>query len=104
MTLHIGVDEETGLTHSIEMTPASGRTSRWRGCFRTESEGLEIDRKIAIKRGRRKKLDKDGPDDAREMRKASARAGVEHPLRWLKRCFKCSRVCGTGDCTRAGSA
>jgi len=35
---------------------------------------------------------KDGPEEAEERRKASVRAGVGHPFRWLKRCFKRSKV------------
>jgi len=34
----------------------------------------------------------DGPEEAEERRKAAVRARIEHPSRWLKRCFKCSKV------------
>jgi len=55
-------------------------------------EGLHIDWKIARGRGKRKMPGKGGPEEAEERRKASVRARVEHPFRWLKRCFKCSKV------------
>jgi len=45
-----------------------------------------------MERGKRKMLDKDGPEEAEERRKASVRARVEHPFRWLKHCFKCSKI------------
>jgi len=35
---------------------------------------------------------KDGPGEAEEKRKASVRARLEHPFRWLKHCFKHSTV------------
>jgi len=59
---------------------------------RPENEGLQIDWKIAMRRGQRKMPGKDGPEEAEERRKASVRARGEHPFRWLKRCFKCSKV------------
>jgi len=111
MKLRIGVDEETGLTHSPDRTPANKsdvgmagalprggeeRGSGDAGCRgagkRPENEGLQIDWKIAMGRGKRKTPGKDGPEEAGERRKASVRAGGEHPFRWLKRCFKCSKV------------
>jgi len=111
MTLHIGVDEETGLTHSLDTTPANksdvetaaglprGGEERVSGdagyqgvSNRPENEELQIDWKIAMRRGKRKMSGKDGPEEAEERRKASVRARVEHPFRWLKHCFKYSKV------------
>jgi len=59
---------------------------------RPEGEGLEVDWKIATKRCKRKQPGNCGPDGAERKRKASAPARVEHPIRRLKRCFKCSKV------------
>jgi len=56
-----------------------------------------------VKRGQRQQLAKEGPEDAEERRKASVLAGVEHPIRGLKRCFKCSKLRYRG-CTRNGGA
>jgi len=111
MKLRIGVDEETGLTHSLDRTPANRsdvgmagalprggeeRVSGDAGCQeagkRPENEGLRIDWKIATGRGKRKTPGKGGPEEAGERRKASVRAGVGHPFRWLKRCFGRSKA------------
>jgi len=108
--LHIGVDEETGLTHSPDRTPANRSDVGMAGALlhggeervsgdagyqgagnRPENVGLQIDWKIAMRRGQRKMPGKDGPEEAEERRKASVRAGVEHSFRWLKRCFKYSK-------------
>jgi len=59
---------------------------------RLENERLRIDRKIAMRRGKRKTPGKGGPEEAEERRKASVRARVEHSFRWLKRCFKYSKA------------
>jgi len=45
-----------------------------------------------MRRGRRKKPGKDGAAEAEERRKAAVRARIEHPSRWLTRCFKRSTV------------
>jgi len=59
------------------------RGSRDAGCQgagnRPESEGLEIDWKIAMRRGKRKKPGKEGPEEADERRKASVRARADGP-------------------------
>jgi len=122
MKLHIGLDEEAGLTHSLETTPANKSDVEMAGALprggeervsgdagyqgagnRPESEVRHIDWKIAMRRSKRKMLDKDGPEEAEERRKASVRARVEAPFWWLKHCFKYSKVRYRG-CTRAGSA
>jgi len=111
MTLRIGVDEGTGLTHSLDTMPAnrsdvetvgalprggeqrgSGDAGRQGTVSRPENEGRQIDWGIAMKRGRRKKLDKDGPEEADESRKDSAQAKIERSFRWLKHCLGCSKV------------
>jgi len=105
------VEEEPGLTHSLDRTPANKSNVEMAGALppggdewisgdaghqgagnRPENEGRQIDWKIAMGRGERKTLGKDGPEEAEERRKASVRARVEHPFRWLKHCFKCSKV------------
>jgi len=45
-----------------------------------------------MRRSKRKMPGKDGPEEAEERREASVRARVEHPVWWLKRCFKCSGI------------
>ena len=47
---------------------------------------------MAMRRGRRRLLDKSGPDEAAEHRKGSVRAKVEHPLLYVKRYFGYSKV------------
>jgi len=59
---------------------------------RPENEGRQIDWKIAMRRGKRNAPGKGGPEEAEGRRKASVRARVEHPFRWLKHCFKYSKV------------
>jgi len=115
MTLRIGADEETGLTHSLDTMPANRSDVGMAGALlhggeervsgdagyqgagnRPENEGRQIDWKIAIRRGKRKMPGKDGPEEDEVRRKASVCARIEHPFRWLKRCFKCSKVRNRG--------
>jgi len=111
MTLRIGVNEGTGLTHSLDTMPAnrsdvemagalprggeqrgSGDAGRQGAVSRPENEGRQIDWGIAMKPSKRKTLDKDGPEEADESRKDSAQAKIERSFRWLKHCLGCSKA------------
>ena len=50
---------------------------------RAENEGRDVAWETAMKPGRRRRLDKSGPEEAAEKLKASVRAKVEHPFRCL---------------------
>ena len=47
---------------------------------------------MALKPGKRRGLDKTGPEAAAERRKASVRAKVEHPFLYVKRHFGYAKV------------
>ena len=105
------VDAESGLTHSLETTPANesdvavahtvlhgGEKRVWGDAGhagvgkREENREREVDWRIAMRRGQRKLLDKDGPEEKAERRKGSVRAKVEHPFLYVKRHFGYSKV------------
>ena len=111
MKAHIGVDAESGLTHSLETTPANesdvanahgllhgGEERVWGDAGyagvgkREENRKWKVDWLVAMKRGKRRLLDKDGPEEAAERRKGSVRAKVEHPFLYVKRHFGYSKV------------
>ncbi len=106
MKAHIGVDSESGLTHTPATAPANGpdvaracpaphgdETRVWgdaghRGVGkRPEHRDREVEWRVAMRPGKRRLLDKDGPGEAAEKRKASVRAKVEHPFLYVKRHF-----------------
>ena len=103
MKAHIGVDAETGLAHSLGTTAANasdvatahavlhgGEEAVWGDAGyqgvakRDENKDAAVDWRTAMKPGRRRLLDKSGPEEAAEKRKASVRAKVEHPFLYLK--------------------
>ncbi len=103
MKAHIGVDAGTGLAHSLETTPANGSDvatahavlhggeeevrgdAGYEGVGkRAENRERDVDWRVAMKPGKRRLLDKSGPEEAVEKRKASIRAKVEHPFLYLK--------------------
>ena len=111
MKAHIGVDSESGLTHTLATAPANGsdvahacltlhgdETRVWGGAGyqgvgkRPEHRDKEVDWHVAMKPGRRRKLDKAGAEEAAEKRKASVRAKVEHPFLYVKRHFGYGKV------------
>ena len=111
MKAHVGVDADSGLTHSMETTPANGADvasahalvhgdeevvhgdAGYQGVGkRPENRDSAVDWRVAMKPGRRRLLDKDGPEAAAEKRKASVRAKVEHPFLYVKRHFGYSKV------------
>ena len=107
MKAHIGVDSETGIVHSMSTTPANvhdvkeahnllhgGETVVWGGDAgyqgvhkREENKGLELEWRVAMRPGRRRKLDPESQEALEEKAKASVRAKVEHPFLRLKRQF-----------------
>ena len=111
MKLHIGVDSETGVVHSVSTTPANvhdvtetprllhgGETRVWgdagyQGVHkRPENRDLEVEWQVAMRPGQRRKLEAGSDEAAREKRKASVRAKVEHPFLYVKRRFGYAKV------------
>ena len=93
MKAHIGVDSETGIVHSLSATAANvhdvteahgllhgGETMVWcdagyQGVHkRDENLGREIDWQVAMRPGKRRKLDPESAEAVSEKRKASVRA------------------------------
>ena len=111
MKAHIGVDSETGIVHSLSTTAAnahdvteahnllhSGERVVWcdagyQGVHkRWENLGLEIDWQVAMRPGKRRKLDPVCDEALTEKLKASVRAKVEHPFQKVKRVFGYAKV------------
>ena len=111
MKLHIGVDSETGVVHSMSTTSANvhdvtetprllhgGETQVWGDAGyqgvdkRPENRDLEVEWQVAMRPGQRRKLDAGSDEAAREKRKASVRAKVEHPFLYVKRRFGYAKV------------
>ena len=111
MKAHIGVDAESGLAHSLETTAANvsdvatahavlhgdeeeawGDAGYQGVAKRPENAGSDVDWRTAMRPGKRRVLDKSGPEEAAEKRKASMRAKVEHPFLYVKRHFGYAKV------------
>ena len=111
MKVHIGVDAESGLAHSLTTTSANvsdvatahavlhgGEKEVWGDAGyegvgkRPENRGANVEWQVAMKRGKRRSLDKSGPVEAAERRKGSMRAKVEHLFLYVKRHFGYSKV------------
>ncbi len=111
MKMHIGTDAETGLAHSLTTTAANvhditetdkllhGEESEvwcdagYQGVHkRQEHQEREVTWHVAMRPGKRKALDQDSPEAIAEKLKASVRAKVEHPFRYVKRMFGYSKV------------
>ena len=111
MKAHIGVDAETGLAHSLATTAANESDvatahavlhggeelvhgdAGYEGVGkRPENRAAAVDWRTAMKPGKRRRLDKSGPEEAEEKRKASVRAKVEHPFLYVKRHFGYAKV------------
>ena len=71
-----------------------GRGSRlYRGvCKRLQNRGRDVKWATAMRPGKRRLLDRSGPWEAAEKRKASLRAKVEHPFLYVKRHFGYDKV------------
>ena len=106
MKAHIGVDADTGIVHSMSATGANvhdvteahkllhgGETVVWgdagyQGVHkREENLGLEVEWRVAMRPGQRRKLEPGSEEALTERAKASVRAKVEHPFLRLKRLF-----------------
>ena len=111
MKVHVGVDAETGVVHSMSTTSANvhdvteahrllhgGEKRVWGDAGyqgvakRDENEGLEVEWRVAMRPGRRRQLERGSEEAVEERRKASIRAKVEHPFLWVKRRFGYAKV------------
>ena len=111
MKLHIGVDAATGLVHSLSVTSANvhdvtethrllhgGEQRVWGDAGyigvqkREENLGLGVQWQVAMKPGRRRKLEPGSPAALGEKVKASIRAKVEHPFLDVKGLFGYAKV------------
>ncbi len=111
MKVHIGVDAETGVVHSMSTTSANvhdvteahrllhgGEKRVWGDAGyqgvakREENRGLDVEWRVAMRPGRRRQLEPGSEEAVEERRKASIRAKVEHPFLWMKRRFGYAKV------------
>ena len=115
MKVHIGIDSETGLVHSMSTTAANvhdvtearnllhgGERVVWcdagylgvhkRPENRMENLGREIDWQVAMRPGKRRKLEPGSDEALVERLKASVRAKVKHPFLKVKRGFGYAKV------------
>ena len=111
MKAHIGVDSETGIVHSMSTTAANahditeahnllhgGETVVWgdagyQGIHkREETQGLEVEWQVAMRPGKRRKLEPGSEEVLAEKAKASVRAKVEHPFLRVKGLFGYGKV------------
>ena len=111
MKVHIGVDSETGVVHSMSATSANvhdvteahrllhgGEKQVWGDAGyqgvakRDENEGLDVEWRVAMRPGRRRQLEPGSEAAVEERLKASIRAKVEHPFLWVKRRFGYAKV------------
>ena len=111
MKAHIGVDAGTGIVHSMSATGANvhdvteahkllhgGETVVWgdagyQGVHkRAENLGLEVEWRVAMRPGRRRKLEPGSEEALTERAKAQVRAKVEHPFLRVKRLFGYSKA------------
>ncbi len=111
MKVHIGVDSQTGVVHSVSTTPANvndvtqtpqllhgEETHVWgdagyQGVHkRPENRHLDVEWQIALRPSQRRKLEPGSDDAVAEKRKASVRAKVEHPFLYIKRHFGYGKV------------
>ena len=111
MKVHIGVDSETGVVHSMSTTSANvhdvteahrllhgGEKQVWGDAGyqgvakRDENRGLDVEWRVAMRPGRRRQLEPGSEEAIEERRKASIRAKVEHPFLWVKRRFGYAKV------------
>ena len=111
MKMHIGVDSETGVVHSVSTTPANVHDVRetprllhggekwvwgdegYQGVDkRPENRDLDVEWRVAMRPGQRRKLEPESEAAMEERRKSSIRAKVEHPFLWVKRRFGYAKV------------
>lgn len=111
MKMHIGVDEAFGIVHSVSTTPANAHDitetanllhgeedcvwadAGYQGVHkREEHEDREVDWLIAQRPGKRRQMSPRSDEERAEKAKASVRAKVEHPFRYVKRVFGYNKV------------
>ena len=111
MKMHIGVDDELGLVHSVTGTSANvhditqaenllhGEEERVRGDAgyrgiekRPEHQNREADWQISMMPGKRRLLNPKSVKAGKEKKKASVRAKVEHPFWYVKQMFDYGKV------------
>ena len=111
MKVHIGVDAQTGVVHSVSTTGANvndvteahrllhgGESQVWGDAGyqgvqkRAENRELGVEWWVAMRPGQRRKLEPGSPGELVEKGKASVRAKVEHPFLYVKRHFGYSKV------------
>ena len=111
MKVHIGVAADTGVVHSMSTTAANvhdvmethnlrhgGETVVWGDAGyqgvqkRQENLGREVDWQVAMRPGRRWKLEPGSDELLAERLKASVRAKVDHPFLKVKRLFGYGKV------------
>ncbi len=111
MKLHIGVDADSGLVHSMRATAANVADvteahrllhgeereaygdAGYRGVEkRPEQAGSEVEWRVAMRPGRRRLLEPGSAAARAEREKASLRAQVEHPFLAVKRRFGYDKV------------
>ena len=111
MKLHIGVDAESGLVHSMATTPANvhdvtqahellhGKEravwgdAGYTGVHkREENRELDVGWYVAMRAGARRKLEPGGAQAIAEKVKSSIRAKVEHPFWGVKGIFSYAKV------------
>ncbi len=111
MKMHIGVDDELGLVHSVTGTAANvhditeagnllhGDEERVRGDAgyrginkRPEHENRETDWQVSMMPGKRRLLNPKSVIARQEKQKASVRAKVEHPFWYVKQMFNYRKV------------
>ena len=110
MKAHIGVDSETGIVHSLSTTAANvhdvteahgllhgGETQVWcdagyQGVHKREENPRGVEWQVAMRPGKRRKLEPESAEALAERNKASVRAKVEHPFLKVKRVFGYAKV------------
>ena len=111
MKAHIGVDADTGIVHSMTATPANAHDvteahnllhgsekvvwgdAGYQGVHRREENlGREVEWRVAMRPGKRRKLDPESEEALAEKGKASVRAKVEHPFLKVNQAFGYTKV------------
>ncbi len=93
MKAHIGVDAQSGLTHSVETTPANvSDVATAHALLHGGEEQVWGDAGYQGVDKRAENRDTDVDWEAAERRKASVRAKVEHPFLYVKRHFGYAKV------------
>ena len=111
MKVHIGVDSQTGMVHSVSTTSANvhdvtqahrllhgGESRVWGDSGyqgvgrRQENCGRQVKWEVAMRPSKRRRLAQGSDEALKEKRKASVRAKVEHPFLYVKRHFGYAKV------------